>query len=682
MALDLFKLTATLGMDASEFEKGITKSKKSISEFRSDVMKLAHEYKKQGKTMQEAMKLAHQNINRDLYDFGEKTEKTTEKAKRHWKLFGKAVEDTNKTAFDKATQYAMTKAAAIGNIIADMTKAFAKASFDLGKSAVTAAAEVVAEQAQFKATFGELQGEAEKAFNNISKSTGVFGTRLKNVGTKAFSQFKGAGMDGVDALGAMEKYTNIAADAAAYYDITLEEADEKLRSFLRGNTEAGDAIGLFTSESQRNTYAMDAYGKKWAQLTEEQKQMLMLNVAEDIYEQSGAIGQASREADSWTNVIGNLKEGWRQMLGVVGRPIMETLTPVIQKITVFLTDAEIQKKFEQFSLGIADIANATFDKIETFFKYMVDNGTPLTEGFGKLATAFTEIGKLVFDDVISFLTTLIGGPDGMDDTIKNIGTFFTDVSTFMTNHASSITTLIELIMAFWAVQNPFMLLIMALGVIITNWEDVKALVVMAKNWFDKFIQTHVPEGFLSGAITAWETITGIIQSAIDLTAEFLESLTGASIADGSAQVAAGMQSGGIIGGIKAAYNNSWYKGLFDGWFGGEDNKSNVDYESYGGGYGAKGWATGIDYVPYNDMPARLHEGEAVLTKAEATAWRNGGDAQIDYNAMGAAVGQGVREALQGIGLYTDDGTRIADLVTERVSRNIAQGAKRWRFNPA
>jgi hypothetical protein len=33
--------------------------------------------------------------------------------------------------------------------------------------------------------------------------------------------------------------------------------------------------------------------------------------------------------------------------------------------------------------------------------------------------------------------------------------------------------------------------------------------------------------------------------------------------------------------------------------------------------------TGLDYVPYNEFPALLHEGEAVLTKEEAKAWRAG-----------------------------------------------------------
>lgn len=42
-----------------------------------------------------------------------------------------------------------------------------------------------------------------------------------------------------------------------------------------------------------------------------------------------------------------------------------------------------------------------------------------------------------------------------------------------------------------------------------------------------------------------------------------------------------------------------------------------------GGTVGQGFATGLDYVPYNDFPARLHVGEAVLTREDASAWRSG-----------------------------------------------------------
>lgn len=200
------------------------------------------------------------------------------------------------------------------------------------KSLVEASAQVSALNAQFSATFSEISTEANRMFDEVANATGVMATRLRTAGTKAFSQFKGAGLEANDALAQTERYLNLAADAAAYYDISLEDADVRLRSFIRGNVEAGDMIGLFTSEMQRNTKALELYGVKWLELTENQRQMVMLDVAEEIYTQSGAIGQASREADQYANVTGNLAENWLQFKAALGQPILEALIPVMQTL--------------------------------------------------------------------------------------------------------------------------------------------------------------------------------------------------------------------------------------------------------------------------------------------------------------------------------------------------------------
>lgn len=206
------------------------------------------------------------------------------------------------------------------------------AIWNFGKSMVEAAANVQAETAQFDAAFKDLSGSASEAFARLEESTGTLATRLQVTGTKAFSQFKGAGLDSAESLETMERYLKLATDGAAYYDLTLEETDELLRSFIRGNTEAGDRLGLFTSETQRNTAAQEKYGKKFIELTEAQKQLLMLDISEKIYKDSGAIGQASRESDSYANVVGNLKEQWRQFLAQAGAPILQALIPILQSL--------------------------------------------------------------------------------------------------------------------------------------------------------------------------------------------------------------------------------------------------------------------------------------------------------------------------------------------------------------
>ena len=94
-----------------------------------------------------------------------------------------------------------------------------------------------------------------------------------------------------------------------------------------------------------------------------------------------------------------------------------------------------------------------------------------------------------------------------------------------------------------------------------------------------------------------------------------------------------------------------------------------------------GRAVGIDYVPNNDFMTRLHEGEAVLTKAEAADWRRGGSVQGPTAAeIGAAVADSMRETLNGLGVYMG-ADRVGDLVTDRVSRNIAREAKNRRYSP-
>jgi hypothetical protein len=55
------------------------------------------------------------------------------------------------------------------------------------------------------------------------------------------------------------------------------------------------------------------------------------------------------------------------------------------------------------------------------------------------------------------------------------------------------------------------------------------------------------------------------------------------------------------------------------------------------------YATGLDYVPFDNYLASLHEGESILTAEEARVWRNfksGGAAtrnNIDYSALSGAI---------------------------------------------
>ena len=80
----------------------------------------------------------------------------------------------------------------------------------------------------------------------------------------------------------------------------------------------------------------------------------------------------------------------------------------------------------------------------------------------------------------------------------------------------------------------------------------------------------------------------------------------------------------LLDGLKSAWKSvtKWFGGVWDSLF---DRDVNVSADK-DGNVSVKGYATGLNWVPYDNFPALLHRGEAVLTAAEARAWRNGQNA--------------------------------------------------------
>lgn len=571
-----------------------------------------------------------------------------------------------KQGFEKLDTWMVAKA----QLIADGVKRAFSTIADFAKDAITAAADVSAEKAQFAATFEGIEEAANGVLASVSNDTGILATRLQQVGTKAFSQFKGAGIDAAGALSMMDEYTRIAADAAAYYDISLEDADVRLRSFLRGNTEAGDAIGLFTSESQRNSKAVELYGTKWTNLTEAQKQNLMLNVAQEIYDQSGATGQAAREMDGWVNVVGNLQRVWKDVLAVVGAPFYESLTPVVKKLSEFLSDETIQMRLGMLASSLGDMAGYVFDGVIDLLDKILawssgeEEPSDTAQALFDIASSFGNIAGMIFTGVVDFLKLLFNGFD--KETAENVEGFLEDFSAFVDDplFQTAETVLGGIVTAWIAMKSPLLIVSGVLALIITHWEDIKRWADNAKTAFTNFINTHVPEGFMSGVRSALETISDLVYDIKSAWDSFVDSLNTTNVQKSAKSIQEGWDNGGIAGAVSAAWDSAWY------------NPSNWWKKNTGGA--GRSFATGLDYVPYDNFVAKLHAGETVLNRADATAYRAGMTGGINAESIGQAVAVAVREALDGVGVYMG-ADRVGDLVTQRVSRNIAKGARAMRY---
>lgn len=204
---------------------------------------------------------------------------------------------------------------------------------EFGKSCVDAAADAEAASSQFTQVFGDLEGDAKKSLSGIADETGMLQNRMKGSYTQIAAFAKTTGMDTSDALDLANRSMRAVADSAAFYDRSLEDTTESLQSFLKGNYENDAALGLSSTETTRNAAANKLYGTSFNELSEAQKQLTLLQMVEDANATSGALGQAARESDTWTNQVGNLKQAWTDFKALLGSNFLDTAVGAVKKLS-------------------------------------------------------------------------------------------------------------------------------------------------------------------------------------------------------------------------------------------------------------------------------------------------------------------------------------------------------------
>lgn len=433
----------------------------------------------------------------------------------------------------------------LGGVIAGVFAIDKIKDFTLGM--IEATASVNALDSMFEQTFKGDQAKALERITAQAESQGIQVDRLKSSWASFYGTFRGNGADANESLALTTRYMELAGDGAAYYDLALEDVVSRLKSIVMGNFEAGDAIGININATKMDTIAKQKYNKKWQELNDTQKEFLLIDTAEEIYKNSGAMGQGAREADNWANVVENLKSVWERFLSIIGQPALTVATGHIQNLTGKIERAII--KVADFKTGFEEVYNATGNFSEALATAFDSIGLEwigeLIRGFQDIINKVKEViqwfkehelvtqaltgvigGLLVAFAGFKIVTSINNGLKTLTSTLNNANkamllmqtrmkgaslatmlmsaktTIWTAVSTV----ATTVTTAFGTAMAF--LTSPITLVVLAIAgliavgyLLIKNWDAVKAFLI--SSW----------ESIKAFASKTWEVIKKVVSSA-------------------------------------------------------------------------------------------------------------------------------------------------------------------------
>lgn len=184
-------------------------------------------------------------------------------------------------------------------------------------------------------TFGEMSEAIDEFARTAATQFGLSELSAKQYTSTIGAMFKSMGMSG-DAVTEMSiKMAELTGDMASFYNLDTDEAFQKIRAGIAGETEPLKQLGINLSVANLEQYRLaQGIATAYNQMTQQEQALLRYNYLLSVT--SDAQGDFARTSNSWANQTRILNLQLQSIKANLGQGFINLLTPALQLLNKVL----------------------------------------------------------------------------------------------------------------------------------------------------------------------------------------------------------------------------------------------------------------------------------------------------------------------------------------------------------
>ncbi|MCR4436159.1 MAG: hypothetical protein QHH06_10300 [Clostridiales bacterium] len=342
-------------------------------------------------------------------------------------IIGGKLNPSLQNAFNKASKLAGNTYSKINKLSSLAGKAIGAIGLAAGAGSLAAVAKEGVELASsltevqnvVDTTFGKSADQINKWSKTALDSFGLSELQAKQYSSTLGAMLKSSGLTGKAMVDMSEKLAGLAGDLSSFYNISQDEAFQKIQSGISGETEPLRELGINMTVANLQAYALSK-GIKTSYDKMDQASQVALRYSYLMDKSKDAQGDFAKTQGSFANQTRLLKTNFQQLSAKIMSGLLPTLSGLAQKanaaITSFTSDPAKMQKIQDVIKGvvdkIGDFFNAAY-KVYTFIKDNWPTIKPIIIGIVSAISGLFVIKKIMsfvsgITSAIGFLTSPVG----------------------------------------------------------------------------------------------------------------------------------------------------------------------------------------------------------------------------------------------------------------------------------